>query len=48
MEEGLAWAFTRYDDMFAPVEKEARAAHLGIWQAPTLPAWLWRAENPRR
>jgi endonuclease YncB( thermonuclease family) len=46
--EGLAWAFTRYDDMFAPEEKEARAARLGIWQAPTEPAWMWRAENPRR
>ncbi|MGV8841132.1 MAG: thermonuclease family protein [Bauldia sp.] len=45
--EGLAWAFTRYDDLFAPEEKEARAERIGIWQAPTLPAWQWRVENPR-
>lgn len=46
--EGLAWAFTRYDDLFEPEEREARAERLGIWQAPTQPAWEWRVENGRR
>ncbi|MCW5713829.1 MAG: thermonuclease family protein [Bauldia sp.] len=46
--EGLAWAFTRYDDLFEPEEKAARAEGVGIWQVPTLPAWEWRVENPRR
>lgn len=40
--EGLAWAFLRYADDYAPTEAAARAAKLGVWQAPTLTAWDYR------
>lgn len=42
--EGMAWAFVRYSDEFLEEEAEARDAGLGIWQAPTEPAWGYRAE----
>lgn len=42
--EGLAWAFIRYSDEFALAEAEARNEGLGIWRAPTTPAWEYRAE----
>lgn len=42
---GLAWAYTRYlrDPRIAMLEREARAARLGLWhdQAPT-PPWSFR------
>lgn len=41
--EGMAWAFTRFDDLFVPEEREAKALGLGIWQAPAIPAWEFRA-----
>lgn len=40
--EGLAWAFTRYSDVYAEIEATARTRAAGIWQAETPPAWDWR------
>jgi endonuclease YncB( thermonuclease family) len=41
---GLAWAFVKYSSDYVAEEALARAAHLGIWQAPTEPAWDFRRE----
>ncbi len=43
--EGLAWAFVRYSTDYLAQEAGARAAGLGIWQAPTEPAWDYRADE---
>lgn len=43
--QGLAWAFVKYSQRYVEIEKEARAAKRGIWQAETKPAWEWRAER---
>ncbi len=43
--EGLAWAFVRYATDYVPQEREAKAANLGIWRAPTQTAWDYRAER---
>lgn len=40
--EGLAWAYLRYADDYAPAEDAARAAGRGVWQAPTVTAWDYR------
>lgn len=39
---GLAWAFTRYSNTYVAVEGEAQAEKIGIWQAETEPAWIYR------
>ncbi len=41
---GLAWAFVRYSSTYVAEEHAAHAAHLGIWQAPTMTAWDFRAK----
>ena len=41
--QGLAWAFVRYSTDYVELEKEARAARRGIWQAETQTAWDFRA-----
>ena len=41
--QGMAWAFVRYSTDYVEIEKEARAAHRGIWQAETQTAWDFRA-----
>lgn len=41
--EGLAWAFVRYSTLFVEEEAAARAAAIGVWQAPTIPPWEHRA-----
>ncbi len=43
--EGLAWAFVKYSDDYVPLEREARRAHIGVWQAPTQTPWDYRAEK---
>ncbi|MEZ5843231.1 MAG: thermonuclease family protein [Hyphomicrobiaceae bacterium] len=43
--QGLAWAFVKYSLRYVDVEKEARAARRGIWQAPCQPAWDYRANR---
>jgi endonuclease YncB( thermonuclease family) len=40
--QGFAWAFVKYSGDYVEVEKEARAAKRGIFQAPTQPAWDFR------
>jgi endonuclease YncB( thermonuclease family) len=42
---GLAWAFTRYSDLYVAEETEARKARLGVWQAATMTPWDWRAQQ---
>ena len=43
--EGHAWAFVKYSRSYVREEAEARAAKLGIWQAPAQPAWEYRAQR---
>ena len=45
--EGLAWAFRRDGDDYVDLEAEAKAAGLGIHARDCMPAWEWRAEQPR-
>ncbi len=42
VEEGLAWAYTRYSDDYARVEARAKTTRLGLWRSATKPAWDWR------
>lgn len=41
--EGHAWAFTRYSLTYVDQEKAAAIAGRGIWSAPSVPAWDFRA-----
>ena len=43
VETGFAWAFTRFSDDYVREETLARSAGVGIWQAPTMTAWNYRA-----
>ncbi len=45
--EGLAWAFVRYDDVYTPEERAAKAARRGVWSGPSTPAWELRAARWR-
>ncbi len=40
--EGFAWAFVKYSRSYVTQEAEARAEHVGIWQAQSQPAWEYR------
>lgn len=47
--EGAAWAYRRWlrDKSLLAVEKEARAAHRGLWALPEdqqVPPWKWRQQ----
>ena len=46
--EGLAWAFLEYSDDYVDQEAAARAAGIGIWQAPTQTASDYRADRWNR
>ena len=46
--EGLAWAFLEYSDDYVDHEAGARAAGIGIWQAPTQTASDYRADRWER
>lgn len=48
IEEGLAWAFTRYSDDYAALEGRAKAAGAGIWQGDAEPAWEYRENRWQR
>lgn len=50
VEEGLAWAFLRYSDVYAPHQERAMSARLGVWRAETEAPWDYRADRwePRR
>jgi len=39
---GHAWAFTKYSTRYVDEEKQALFAKLGIWSAPSVPAWEYR------
>ncbi|MCB1549489.1 MAG: thermonuclease family protein [Hyphomicrobiaceae bacterium] len=41
--QGLAWAFVRYSRDYVALERAARAARVGLWQAQATPAWEFRA-----
>jgi len=45
VEQGWAWAFVKYSDVYITEEAIARDAGLGIWQANTMPAWEYRAQR---
>lgn len=45
IDEGLAWAFTRFSDVYAEREAAARTAGIGIWQGEAEPAWEYRANR---
>jgi len=42
---GFAWAFRKYSNDYADTEDQARRLKVGIWQAPTQPAWDYRSEK---
>jgi endonuclease YncB( thermonuclease family) len=42
VESGLAWAYTDYSDLFIEQENIARAAGIGVFQAPSQTAWEYR------
>lgn len=46
--EGLAWAFIRYSDEYAPVEAKARSAAVGIWNGTAEAPWDYRANRWER
>jgi endonuclease YncB( thermonuclease family) len=48
VEDGLAWAFIRYDDVYAKLEAVVSGAAIGIWQHPSEPPWDYRADRWER
>jgi endonuclease YncB( thermonuclease family) len=42
---GLAWAFVKYSKTYVEAEAEARTLKVGIWQAETEPAWVFREKR---
>ncbi len=38
VERGMAWAFVRYSDIYAPAERKAKRKQIGIWRGPAMPA----------
>jgi endonuclease YncB( thermonuclease family) len=40
---GFAWAFVKYSRTYVSEEADARSRGAGIWQAPTMTAWDFRA-----
>lgn len=45
VEQGWAWAFVRYSDIYVEQEERARAAKAAIWQGKAIPAWEYRAKR---
>lgn len=45
VEEGLAWAFTRYSADYVETEAIARQAHVGVWQGDYEAPWDYRARK---
>jgi len=48
VDEGFAWAFTRYSDQYAQREAAAKAAGIGIWQGEAQAPWEYRADRWNR
>lgn len=44
---GWAWAFMRNSDRYAPEEKDAKAAKLGVHGHRCQPPWEWRMQQRR-
>lgn len=44
---GMAWAFTRYSQDYVGDEGRAKADRLGVHGRDCLPAWEWRASQPK-
>lgn len=42
---GNAWAFVKYSKTYVEAEAEARALKVGVWQAETEPAWVFREKR---
>lgn len=42
---GLAWAFRKYSMDYADLEEVAKSTRVGIWQAPTETAWVYRTHK---
>lgn len=45
IDEGLAWAFVKYTDVYVDREGAAKAARVGIWDGAAQPAWEYRARR---
>ncbi len=45
VKSGLAWAYRYYSTEYVAEEEQAKAQHLGIWQANNMPAWDFRRSS---
>lgn len=45
IEEGLAWAFVRYSNLYEADEAPARTKGVGVWQAATQSPWDYREDR---
>jgi endonuclease YncB( thermonuclease family) len=45
VETGNAWAYMKYSKDYAPLEKAARDAGIGVWQAKTEEPWVYRSHK---
>jgi endonuclease YncB( thermonuclease family) len=45
VQEGLAWAFVRYSDIYVAIEREARVTKSGVFAADNTPPWEFRSEK---
>ncbi len=42
---GLAWNFDKYSMDYKPLENRVRKAKIGVFKAPTMPPWKYRAKR---
>ena len=42
---GLAWNFDKYSMIYKPLEKRVRKARTGVFRAPTMTPWEYRAQR---
>ena len=49
VKSGLARAYLKQTDLYATVEKDAKAAKVGLWQksAKSVVPWVWRLTKSR-
>lgn len=43
--DGYAWAFVKFSNDYVKIERMAKLASAGVWQADTEPAWVFRAHK---
>jgi hypothetical protein len=48
VQEGLAWAFTRFSVDYVDQQEESRIANRGLHAHDCAPAWEWRAQQRAR